>query len=547
MTEPERLEGSVLVVDDDEALQSTVCDILQTTGIAASGVGTAEEARRWCERNDPDLVVLDQRLPDATGLQLAALLKAASPLLPVVLMTGLVSTDTAIAAVGIVDDYLTKPVPPNELIKVVRVRLEQHRLRVANQQLLDQLTEANNRLEQTVAMRTHELSAARDQAMEASRQKSQFLANMSHEIRTPMNGVIGAADLLRRTELSDEQRSYVDILTTSGQNLLAIINDILDFSKIEAGRLELAATEFPILEPFDATGGMFAAQAAAKGLRRELSIAPGLPPTVIGDAARLRQVLTNLVSNAIKFTDHGGVGIALSPAGPGRPATVRCEVRDTGIGISGSDVDKLFHDFTQLDTSNTRRHGGTGLGLAISHRLITMMGGRIGCTPNPDAGTTFWFTVPFAVPAVEPSEPEAATEPVRAPTAELAADAPRVLVVEDTEINARILERMLALLGYRCHAVGSGPEALDAAAGQDYTVILMDCQMPGMDGYTTTARLRSRAAVGEHIPVIAITATATTEDQQRCLAAGMDDYLPKPISLERLTEALQRWAPLPAQ
>ncbi|HYU03387.1 MAG TPA: response regulator, partial [Jatrophihabitantaceae bacterium] len=307
-----RLHGSVLVVDDDAGLQNTLCDILDMTGIDATGVGSASEATQWCEVHTPDLVVLDQRLPDASGLQLAALLKANSPLLPVVLLTGYVSTDTAIAAVGLVDDYLTKPVPPDELIKVVQTRLEQHRLRVANQQLVTKLRETNNTLERTVQERTRELKAARDQAMEASRLKSQFLANMSHEIRTPMNGVLGAGNLLAATNLTDEQRAYVDILSSSGQALLTIINDVLDLSKIEAGRLELEPSTFTLLDPFTEVVNLLAPQASAKNVRLSLNADADLPLSVVGDAGRLRQIVTNLVGNAVKFTNVGHVLVDVS-------------------------------------------------------------------------------------------------------------------------------------------------------------------------------------------------------------------------------------------
>ena len=541
-----RLHGSVLVVDDDAGLQNTLCDILDMTGIDATGVGSASEATQWCEVHTPDLVVLDQRLPDASGLQLAALLKANSPLLPVVLLTGYVSTDTAIAAVGLVDDYLTKPVPPDELIKVVQTRLEQHRLRVANQQLVTKLRETNNTLERTVQERTRELKAARDQAMEASRLKSQFLANMSHEIRTPMNGVLGAGNLLAATDLTDEQRAYVDILSSSGQALLTIINDVLDLSKIEAGRLELEPSTFTLLDPFTEVVNLLAPQASAKNVRLSLNADADLPLIVVGDAGRLRQVVTNLVGNAVKFTNVGHVLVDVSAESRSSgDIMLRCAVSDSGIGIAEQDIARLFAEFSQLDTSNARRFGGTGLGLAISDRLVRLMNGEIGCTPNLGGGSTFWFTAPFALARPDsPARNDVAVASTATPRGTAPASAPAILIVEDNETNALILTHMLKLLGYRSDTVSNGADALEAAARETYSTILMDCQMPVMDGFTTTRRLRSRFADEPRIPVVAITATATTEDQERCLAAGMDDYLPKPIIMDRLGAVLTRWAPL---
>ncbi len=546
MTGVARLHGSVLVVDDDTGLQTTLCDILDMTGIDATGVGSASEATQWCEVHTPDLVVLDQRLPDASGLQLAALLKANSPLLPVVLLTGYVSTDTAIAAVGLVDDYLTKPVPPDELIKVVQTRLEQHRLRVANQQLVTKLRETNNTLERTVQERTRELKAARDQAMEASRLKSQFLANMSHEIRTPMNGVLGAGNLLAATDLTDEQRAYVDILSSSGQALLTIINDVLDLSKIEAGRLELEPSTFTLLDPFTEVVNLLAPQASAKNVRLSLNADADLPLSVVGDAGRLRQVVTNLVGNAVKFTNVGHVLVDVSAESRSSgDIMMRCAVTDSGIGIAEQDVARLFAEFSQLDTSNARRFGGTGLGLAISDRLVRLMNGEIGCTPNAGGGSTFWFTAPFALARPDsPARNDVAVASTATPRGTAAASAPAILIVEDNETNALILTHMLKLLGYRSDTVSNGADALEAASRETYSTILMDCQMPVMDGFTTTRRLRSRFAGDPRIPIVAITATATTEDQERCLAAGMDDYLPKPIIMDRLGAVLTRWAPL---
>ncbi|MFL6100313.1 MAG: response regulator [Actinomycetales bacterium] len=543
------LQGRVLVVDDDASLVETLCAILSLAGVDAAGVGSAGEATTWCNLHSPDLVVLDQRLPDSSGLRLAAQLKERDPLLPVVLLTGYASTDSAVEAVGLVDEYLTKPVPPHELLKVVQTRLEQHRLRVANQALLAQLQEANNRLELTVHERTRELLAARDEAMEASRLKSQFLANMSHELRTPMNGVIGATELMARTPLSDEQSAYVEILTSSGRSLLAVINDVLDFSKIEADRLDLHAAPFDLTGLFAEVVTVLSAQASAKGLRLTVDVRPGLPDAVVGDAVRLRQVVTNLAGNAVKFTDAGEVSIRVSVDSRSEDqVTIRCSVTDSGIGIAEKDVPLLFQVFSQVDSSDTRRFGGTGLGLAISDRLVRLMGGEIGCEPNPDGGSIFWFTVPFAVPAAPPTahvatQARAADRP-GPPSRRSAAEAPLVLVVEDDETNIVVMQRMLKALGYRCDTVRTGSDAIRQATAARYAAILMDCQMAGMDGYTTTERIRA-TPVGENgrVPIIAVTATATTEDKERCLAVGMDDYLTKPIMMDRLTQVLHQWAP----
>jgi CheY-like chemotaxis protein len=398
-----------------------------------------------------------------------------------------------------------------------------------------------------VLERTAELRAARDKAMEASRLKSQFLANMSHEIRTPMTGVLGAADLLvRASNLTEQQRRYVDILSTSGKALLSLINDILDFSKIEAGHLELESVSFELRDIFLDVVRMLEPQAAGKGLELSLDLDPDLPGAVVGDALRLRQVVTNLVGNAVKFTDAGQVEVTVRPTvqGPG-VTTVRCEVSDSGIGISPEDIPSLFVDFSQVDPSHTRRFGGTGLGLAISDRLVRGMNGEIGCLPREGGGSTFWFTVPF--PTKESTFTEAdADSPGEPPRGhhDLQESSPTVLVVDDNEINASLMASMIGLLGYRSETVGSGAEAMNAVENGSYAAVLMDCQMPVMDGFATTAALR--AADHDALPIIAVTATATAEDRARCLAAGMDDYLAKPIVMDRLAATLSRWAPLPA-
>ncbi|MFI7545487.1 ATP-binding protein [Actinoplanes sp. NPDC049599] len=504
--------------------------------------------------------------------------------------------------------------------------------------------------------------AARDEALTQSRIKSEFLATMSHEIRTPMNGVLGLAALLIGTELDPGQRRYATGIHSAGTALLGVINDILDYSKIEAGKVQLDPADFDLVALLDEAVALIRPAAQDKGLTVQARPGAGLPAAVRGDGGRVRQVLLNLVGNAVKFTAHGSVTLAAAPAGG---TAVRFTVTDTGIGIAPADADRLFEPFTQADASTTRTYGGTGLGLAISRQLTEAMGGTIGVTSEPGRGSTFWCEIPFeptrgdagatappaaglralivgagpdraaleadltrwefsvtttgtgpaaldllrdaaargrpydvllldadpgevdtaglaravaadpAVPAVHVvilngpadlgdgathlakpvhrsdlydllAQSMAAVVPV--PTA--AAPAPAgplagrgtVLLVEDNDINQMVAVGVLAGLGYRADVAGDGLQACEMAAARRYDAILMDCRMPRMDGFTATARLRSREQPGgTRTPIIAMTASALVADRERCLAAGMDDYLAKPVNPAELEHALDRW------
>jgi signal transduction histidine kinase/FixJ family two-component response regulator/HPt (histidine-containing phosphotransfer) domain-containing protein len=432
---------------------------------------------------------------------------------------------------------------PPEAVRLMQTLASQSVLAIENARLITQLRE-----------RTDAAEAARADAEAANEAKSTFLATMSHEIRTPMNGVLGMMEVLERQGLGEDQLPLVATMHDSAQALLRIIDDVLDFSKIEAGRLELETTAFSLSGLTGGAVDTLRPQANAKDLTIAAEIEPGSNDALVGDPTRIRQILFNLLSNAVKFTEHGRVVVraGTTPLGGGR-TRVTLAVEDTGIGLDTEQQARLFQPFSQADSSTTRRYGGTGLGLSIVRRLAQLMGGDVAVDSAPGVGSTFTVTLVLeAAPAESPlaellqpaTAPPLPNPPPLAGEGRVGAgEAARLLVVDDHPINREVLVRQLGLLGLAADTAEDGNEALKAWVPGRYAAVLADLHMPGMDGFELTRQVRAREAqnAGARTPIVAVTANAMRGEEERCLAAGMDAYLAKPVAIDRLRATLERW------
>lgn len=512
------MKPKILLVDDLIENLISLESVLEDFDIELIRAFSGEEALRLTMKDEFALAILDVQMPEMNGYETLEMMRQRkkTKYLPVIFVSAIYQGDLHIIKgieTGAVD-FIPKPIIPDILKGKVRVFLDLYLQRKRLDYLLDEMEEANLNLK-----------IARDKAEEATRTKTMFLANMSHEIRTPLNGVLGLSKLLQKTSLDDEQSELLDIISTSGENLLQIINDILDFSKIESGQIQFENINFELHGLINNVFQLIKFKADEKGIELKYEISPDIPAVLNGDPLRISQILLNLVNNAIKFTHKGKVSLNVDLIDhSGQTVRVLFKVKDTGIGISEEGKLLLFKDFSQSESSISRKYGGTGLGLAISKNLVSLMNGEIGVESELGEGSEFWFRLSL-------KESVAVAEKEEDNYTELRKDI-KILLAEDNLINQKVAVFILKQLGFDCDIAFNGAEAFRKFESNGYDLVLMDIQMPDVDGLEATRMIREFEQKAQSLNpayVVAITGNVLAEDKHLCYSAGMNDFLSKPF------------------
>ncbi len=524
-------KAKILIVDDKPenllALEELLAEELVECHRALSG----EEALQLTLNHDFALAIIDVQMPGMDGYETVELMRSSSrtKYLPVIFITA-IYRDQFHMIKGIETgavDYMPKPIVPAIFIGKVRAFLELNRQRIQMAQMISEKEEMNRQLKEAI-----------HSAEEASKAKSVFLANMSHEIKTPLNGILGLADIMAKSEITKEQKEWLKLIKISGENLLSIVNDILDFSKIESGKVIIEEAEFSLGCEIGAILNLMSFKAKEKGLRLEKSIDPTLSKRYSSDPDRLKQILSNLLSNAIKYTEKGHIALHIKPSGKliHKKPLIRFEVHDTGIGISKEAQQNLFEEFSQADITISRKYGGTGLGLAICKNLVKLLGGNIGFRSKEGEGSVFWFELPMAPANNKPKQSDKSKPSLP--------DNLHILLAEDNPINRKVAQHALKQFGYNCDLASNGQETFDMHKKNSYELILMDVQMPEIDGIEATRMIRAyekENKVEKPVVIAAVTANAFKEDEKQCIEAGMDYYISKPFKLSDLSQLFERF------